>query len=100
MINKDGDLIMTEKKETKKTEAKRTYKFKTEIKQLLDILAKSLYTNREIFVRELISNANDALDKVRFESIRGTEIYQPDVDFEIKIELDKEKKLLILVYLL
>lgn len=84
---------MSEKTESKKTEGKKTYKFKAEIKQLLDILAKSLYTNREIFVRELISNATDALDKVRFENIRGTEIFQPDVDFEIKIDLDKEKKL-------
>ncbi|HDQ00686.1 MAG TPA: molecular chaperone HtpG, partial [bacterium] len=72
---------------------KKTYKFKAEISQLLDILARSLYTNREIFVRELISNAADALDKVRFESIRGTEFYQPDLDFEIRIDLDKEKKI-------
>lgn len=84
---------MSEKTESKKTEGKKTYKFKAEIKQLLDILAKSLYTNREIFVRELISNSTDALDKVKFESIRGTDIFQPDVDFEIKIYLDKEKKL-------
>ncbi len=76
-----------------KTKTAKTYRFKAEIKQLLDILAKSLYTNREIFVRELISNASDALDKVRFESIRGTEIFQPNLDFEIRIELDKDKKL-------
>jgi molecular chaperone HtpG len=75
----------------KQTDAK-TYKFKAEIKQLLDILARSLYTNREIFVRELVSNAADALDKVRFESIRGTELHQPDLEFQIKIELDKDKK--------
>ena len=78
---------------TEKTATAKTYKFKAEIKQLLDILAKSLYTNREIFVRELISNASDALDKVRFESIRGTEIFQPDLDFEIRIDVDKDKKL-------
>lgn len=77
--------------EEKKAET-RTYKFKAEVKQLLDILAKSLYTNREVFVRELVSNASDALDKVRFESIRGVEIQQPDLPFEIKIELDKDKK--------
>ncbi len=70
----------------------KTYKFKAEVKQLLDILAKSLYTNREVFVRELVSNASDALDKVRFESLRGTEIYQPDLPFEISLELDKDKK--------
>lgn len=73
------------------TEAK-IYKFKAEIKQLLDILARSLYTNREVFVRELVSNAADALDKVRFENIRGTEIFQPELEFEIKIDLDKDKK--------
>ncbi len=77
--------------ETKQTEAK-IYKFKAEIKQLLDILARSLYTNREVFVRELVSNAADALDKVRFESIRGTKFHQPDLEFEIKIDLDKNKK--------
>lgn len=75
-----------------KTSGKKTYKFKAEIKQLLDILARSLYTNREIFVRELISNAADALDKVRFESIRGEEIYQSENPFEIRINLDKENK--------
>lgn len=70
----------------------KSYKFKAEIKQLLDILARSLYTNRDVFVRELVSNAADALDKVRFESIRGTELHQPDLSFEINIELDKDKK--------
>ena len=59
--------------ETKQKHTTKTYKFKAEIKQLLDILARSLYTNREVFVRELVSNAADALDKVRFESIRGKE---------------------------
>jgi molecular chaperone HtpG len=78
--------------EEEKQTSTKTYKFKAEIKQLLDILARSLYTNREVFVRELVSNAADALDKVRFESIRGTEFHQPDLEFEIRIELDKDKK--------
>lgn len=78
--------------ETKQTSSK-TYKFKAEIKQLLDILARSLYTNREVFVRELVSNAADALDKVRFENIRGTEFHQPELEFEIKIDLNKDKKI-------
>ncbi len=78
--------------EQEKQAGSKTYKFKAEIKQLLNILARSLYTNREVFVRELVSNAADALDKVRFESIRGTELPQPDLEFEIKIELDKDKK--------
>ena len=68
------------------------YKFKAEINQLLDILVHSLYTNREIFVRELISNASDALDKARFMEIRGEKITDPDVPFEINIVLDKDLK--------
>lgn len=71
-----------------------TLEFKTEVKQLLDILAHSLYSHREVFVRELISNAADALYKVRFESVRGTEIYDPELPFEINIGLDKDKKIL------
>lgn len=70
------------------------YEFKAEIKQLLNILVHSLYTNREIFLRELISNASDALDKVRFESNRGTEIADNDQNLEIRIDFDKDKKIL------
>lgn len=69
-----------------------THEFKTEVKQLLDILAHSLYSHRDVFVRELISNSADALYKVRFESVRGTDIYDPDLPFEINISLDKDKK--------
>ena len=54
------------------------YEFKAEVKELLNILVHSLYTNKEIFVRELVSNASDALDKLRFESNKGTDIYQND----------------------
>ncbi len=72
--------------------APKTYKFKAETKQLLDILAHSLYTNRDIFIRELISNAADALDKVRFEEVRGTKIADPERDYEIRIELDEDKQ--------
>ena len=70
------------------------YKFKAEIKQLLDILAHSLYTNREIFLRELISNASDALEKIRFETLQGTKIADKDLALEILITFDKDKKLL------
>ncbi|HEX2984203.1 MAG TPA: molecular chaperone HtpG [Ignavibacteriales bacterium] len=70
------------------------YEFKAEVKKLLDILVHSLYTNKEIFLRELISNASDALDKLRFESARGTEIENPELPQEIKITADKDKNIL------
>jgi len=71
------------------------YEFKAEVKKLLDILVHSLYTSREIFLRELISNASDALDKLRFESNRGTTIVDKDLPLEIKITNDEKNKLLI-----
>ncbi|MCX6170797.1 MAG: molecular chaperone HtpG [Ignavibacteriales bacterium] len=76
------------------TESTKKYEFKAEVKKLLDILVHSLYTSREIFLRELISNASDALDKLRFESNRGTEMFDKDLPLEIKIEFDEKKKLL------
>ncbi|RMH61959.1 MAG: molecular chaperone HtpG [Calditrichaeota bacterium] len=70
----------------------RKLKFKAEVNKLLDILVHSLYTNREIFLRELISNASDALDKLRFETTRGTEVVDSDLSLEIDISVDKEAK--------
>lgn len=68
------------------------FEFKAEVKQLLDILAHSLYSSREIFLRELISNSSDALDKLRFESTKGTPINDSSLPLEIKITFDKDKK--------
>lgn len=68
--------------------------FKTEIKQLLDIITHSLYTSREVFLRELVSNASDALDKLRFEQARSTDIKDPDLELSIAITADKDKKIL------
>ena len=78
---------------TVKTKSKKI-KFKAEVKQLLDILVHSLYTSRDIFLRELISNSSDALDKLRFESSKGTKIIDNDLPLEIKINFDEEKKIL------
>lgn len=71
---------------------KRKFEFKAEIKKLLDILVHSLYTNKEIFLRELISNASDALDKLKFESNKGSDIVDSSIPYEIRIFLDKENK--------
>jgi molecular chaperone HtpG len=76
-----------------KTKSKK-FHFKAEVKQLLDILVHSLYTSRDIFLRELISNSSDALDKLRFESNKGTEIIDSDLPLEIRITFDEEKKIL------
>ena len=68
--------------------------FRAEVRKVLSILTHSLYTNREIFLRELISNASDALDKLRFRINRGEKPRLPDLPLEIRITLDKEAKTL------
>lgn len=73
-----------------------SYEFKAEVKELLNILVHSLYTNREIFLRELVSNASDALDKLRFQSTKGTEIKDKDLPYEIQILPDTEKNILVI----
>jgi len=78
---------------TVKTKSKK-FHFKAEVKQLLDILVHSLYTSRDIFLRELISNSSDALDKLRFESNKGTKIIDNKLPLEIKITFDEKKKIL------
>jgi molecular chaperone HtpG len=67
-----------------------SHEFKAEIKQLLEILVHSVYTSKDIFVRELISNAVDALEKVRFRQVQGTEIEGKDLPLEIRIETGSE----------
>ncbi|HSQ77747.1 MAG TPA: ATP-binding protein, partial [Nitrospirota bacterium] len=63
--------------------------FKTEVKELLDLMIHSLYSHKEIFLRELISNASDAIDKARFESLTNKEILDNTGEWKIKIILDK-----------
>ncbi|HOG50042.1 MAG TPA: molecular chaperone HtpG, partial [Lentisphaeria bacterium] len=68
--------------------------FKTEVKKLLDLVIHSLYSNKEIFLRELISNASDAIDRARFESLKDESILEDDPEWKIKITVDKEAKTL------
>src|SRR5208283_4456363 len=63
--------------------------FKTEVKQLLDLMIHSLYSHKEIFLRELISNASDAIDKARYESLTNSAVIEGSGDWKIKITCDK-----------
>ena len=67
-----------------------TMEFKTEVKQILDLMVHSLYSHKEIFLRELISNASDAIDKAHFESLTNMEILEDEKDWKIKIIADKD----------
>src|SRR5690606_10665376 len=72
--------------------AAETLGFQTEIKQLLDLMIHSLYSNREIFLRELVSNASDACDKLRFEAIANDALYEGDTELGIRISYDKDDR--------
>lgn len=74
--------------------SKVTQAFNAEIKQLLDIVIHSLYSQKEIFLRELISNASDAIDKLKFESLTKPELLAENSNFEIRLEADKANKIL------
>lgn len=69
-----------------------THGFQTEVKQLLHLMIHSLYSNKEIFLRELISNASDAAEKLRFEALSNGALYEDDGDLKIRIEFDKDAK--------
>ena len=68
---------------------KETLGFQAEVRQLLDLMIHSLYSNKEIFLRELISNASDALDKLRFEAIANDALYSGDSELKITLKIDK-----------
>ena len=74
------------------TTNKETLGFQTEVQQLLSLMIHSLYSNREIFLRELISNASDAADKLRFEALQNPAMYEDDPELKIRVEYNKEQK--------
>ena len=69
---------------------KETRGFQTEAKQLLHLMIHSLYSNKEIFLRELVSNASDAVDKLRFEALTNDSLFEGDSDLKVKVEFDKD----------
>ena len=69
-----------------------TKQFKAESKRLLDLMVNSIYTNKEIFLRELISNASDAIDKLYYRSLTDSNIKMSKDDFEIRLDINKEKR--------
>ena len=72
--------------------ANETLGFQTEAKQLLQLMIHSLYSNKEIFLRELVSNASDAVDKLRFEALSNGELFEDDPDLRVRVEIDTDKK--------
>ena len=74
------------------TAHKETLDFQTEVRQLLKLMIHSLYSNKEIFLRELISNASDASDKLRFEALSDDALYEGDSELRIRVSFDKDKR--------
>ncbi|MCW8907171.1 MAG: molecular chaperone HtpG [Sedimenticola sp.] len=71
---------------------KETLEFQAEVSQVLNLVIRSLYSNKEIFLRELISNASDAAEKLRFEALTDDALYEEDPELEIRVSLDKERR--------
>ncbi len=71
---------------------KETLEFQAEVRQLLGLMIHSLYSNKEIFLRELISNASDACDKLRFEALSNDALYDGDSDLRLRVTFDKEAR--------
>ncbi|MGE5249450.1 MAG: molecular chaperone HtpG, partial [Bacteroidota bacterium] len=81
---------MADTDSTKTGAEAQTFSFKAETRQLLKILIHSLYKDREVFLRELLSNASDALNRVRFEMLTDKDVLDPQAPLAIHIRLDKE----------
>lgn len=83
----------TKKAKPKKANTKKeTLGFQTEVKHLLNLMIHSLYSNKEIFLRELVSNASDAADRLRFEALSNDGVYESDPDLKIRVDFDKDAR--------
>ena len=78
------------------SEVEETRQFEAEVTQLLKLMIHSMYSNREVFLRELVSNASDAIDKLRFEALSDEELFEGQTDLQIEIEIDADENALIL----
>jgi molecular chaperone HtpG len=85
-------LFQSTSEEKMAVSEKQTLGFQAEVKQLLQLMIHSLYSNKEIFLRELISNASDAADKLRFEAINNGALFENDPDLKIRVDFDKEAR--------
>ena len=74
--------------------SKKTHSFQAEVAQLLHLVTHSLYSNKEIFLRELVSNASDACDKLRFEALNNAALYEGAPELQVRITFDKAAKTL------
>src|SRR6056300_869559 len=74
------------------TAQKETLDFQAEVSQVLNLVIRSLYSNKEIFLRELVSNASDAAEKLRFEALSNDALYEEDPNLKIRISVDAEAK--------
>ncbi|MFN2186562.1 MAG: molecular chaperone HtpG, partial [Anaerolineae bacterium] len=81
---------MSKEVETPQPQSSQDFRFKAEIQQLLNILVHSLYTEREIFMRELLSNASDALNRIQFEMLTNRDVLDSDAELAIRIEVDQD----------
>ncbi|MBN2691120.1 MAG: ATP-binding protein, partial [Burkholderiaceae bacterium] len=85
---------MSTEQTTKASAAAHTHAFQAEVRQLLHLVTHSLYSNRDIFLRELVSNASDACDKLRFQAIDDAALMEGDADLRIRIAIDADKRTL------
>jgi len=81
-----------DKKMDKSKKSNNQFEFKAEMKQLLNLIIHSLYTNQDVFLRELVSNSSDALNKVKFLQLTGEKYLNPETELKVSINIDKENK--------